>query len=103
MYENEIRKVLDQSPTIHSNASDLLDRVVDGDAKRLADGLDKFTDEQVRQAQVMSRRDMVLLASYLKDNTALSLSIEKTLKLQNKLIACLVLISLAALLLPLIK
>ncbi len=97
MYENEVRKIFGASPTIHSNASDLLDRVIDGDAQRLADGLEKFTDEQVRQAQIMTRRDIVLLTSYLKDNTELSFSISKSLELQNRILIVLTLIILALL------
>jgi len=72
--------------TVNDLASDLLDRVVDNEAQLLANGDAKFSDEQVRQAQIMTRRDIVLIASYLHSNANLTSEMLKSIKIQNRVL-----------------
>lgn len=67
-------------------ASDLLDRVVDKEAELLASGDAKFSTEQAIQAQIMARRDLTLIASYIRSNAVATSDSALLLKRQNKLI-----------------
>lgn len=81
----DTKKTLGLSPNIYDLASDLLDKVVDNELEILNSGDAKFSDEQVRQAQIMTRRDIVLLTSYMRNNVHSNKEIAKSIKLQNKL------------------
>jgi len=82
----DANNIIGSVTTIDDLASDLLNKVVDEEAELLSNGDANFSEEQVKQAQVMTRRDIVLLASYMSNNTRLTQATVKLLERQNIMI-----------------